>query len=313
MSNFSGDEFGNKVVDFDEPTQLPRDQEQSKVWQEANKRWWEATPMRYDWRERIAAPPDTREYFTEIDRRFLESARHYLSSRSIPFDDLIPFESLKDKDVLEIGVGQGTHAQLIAPFCKSFTGIDLTEHATEMTRRRFAIFQIPGEIRRMDAEEMSFPDASFDFIWSWGVIHHSANTRRVLQEMARILRPRGKAVVMIYHRSWWHFYVGGLLRGIFRNQFRTKKKFHHIAQAATDGAIARYYTQAEWRQTTSSLFDNIELRVYGLKAEILPIPPGKFKEFLERVVPDRFSRLIINRLRLGTFLVADMQRVTQNS
>jgi len=311
MSNYSGNEFGNKALGFDAPTQLPRDMAQNRAWQDANKNWWEATPMRYDWREEITPEPNTKEYFQEIDRRFLESARHYLNSGAIPFDDLIPFDSLADKDVLEIGVGQGTHAQLIAPHCKSFTGIDLTTHASQTTRRRLELFAIKADIQQMDAEEMSFPDASFDFVWSWGVIHHSANTRRVLEQMARVLRPGGQAVVMVYHRSWWHFYVGGVLRGFFRGQFRRKGKFHHIAQAATDGAIARYYSRGEWRDTTAGLFDVSAFRIYGLKAEVLPIPAGKVKTILERALPDVVSRFITNRLCLGTFLVADMRRTTR--
>src|SRR5205085_539710 len=108
---------------------------------------------------------------------------------------------LYDKDVLEIGVGQGTHAQLLAPRCKSFTGIDLTTCAVEMTSERLKLFKIPGAVLEMDAEHMSFGDGSFDYIWSWGVIHHSADTNRVLKEMHRVLRPGGKCTVMIYYRS----------------------------------------------------------------------------------------------------------------
>lgn len=267
--------------------------------------------MRYDWREKIFAPPGSKEYFREIDKRFLESSHHYLNWGNQPFDNLIPFANLYDKDVLEIGVGQGTHAQLIAPHCKSFVGIDLTSAATQMTLRRFEIFEEPGTIQQMDAEEMIFADGSFDFIWSWGVIHHSANTRRILEEMARVLRPGGTATVMVYHRSWWHFYVVGFLRGIFRNQRRKRRKFHDIAQAATDGSIARYYTRREWRETTTDLFHIEQIRIYGLKSELFPIPAGRVKAILERVVPDGISRFFTNRMRLGTFLVAEMRRTPQ--
>ena len=62
-----------------------------------------------------------------------------------------------------------------------------------MTSRRLKLFNIPGKVLQMDAEDMNFADYSFDFIWSWGVIHHSADTRRVLQEMHRVLRRGGTA------------------------------------------------------------------------------------------------------------------------
>jgi ubiquinone/menaquinone biosynthesis C-methylase UbiE len=155
---------------------------------------------RYDWREKLAEIPGSKEYFNEIDRRFLTSVRKYMPWRVVPFEELIPFDELRDKDVLEIGVGHGTHAQLISPRCRSFTGIDLTSRAAEMASKRLRLFNIPGKVLEMDAEQMSFPDGSFDFIWSWGVIHHSADTRRVLQEMNRVLRANA-STVMVYHRS----------------------------------------------------------------------------------------------------------------
>ena len=140
--------------------------------------------MRYDWRNSVGYEFGSREYYAEIDQRFLASANEYLPHRGRPFDQLIPYEELPSLDVLEIGIGHGTHAQLLAQTAKSFTGIDLTEAAKASTARRFELMGLNGRIMQMDAEVMSFPDASFDFIWSWGVIHHSADTRRVLGEMS---------------------------------------------------------------------------------------------------------------------------------
>src|SRR5262249_49165695 len=156
MKNFTGAEFGNKATGFNEPTQLPHNEMQRSQWQIANKAWWESTPMRYDWREPLTEIPGSEGYFREIDRRFLASVYKYMPWKNVPFEHLIPFDQLHDKDVLEIGVGHGTHAQLIAPYCRSFTGIDLTAHAVEMTSKRFKLFKLPGKVLEMDAEEMSF-------------------------------------------------------------------------------------------------------------------------------------------------------------
>ena len=142
MKNFTGIEFGNKAAGFDKPTQLPRDDAQRRQWQSANKTWWETTPMRYDWRDEIIAPPGTQSYFMEIDRRFLSSAcQVHALAKICRSKRLFRLNELSDKDVLEIGVGQGTHAQLLAPRCKSFTGIDLTSYAAEMTARRLKLLQ----------------------------------------------------------------------------------------------------------------------------------------------------------------------------
>lgn len=309
MKNFSGSGFGNKADGFDGPTQLPRDDAQRGQWQSANRAWWESTPMRYDWRDQINAPIGTEAYFAEIDRRFLASARKYAPWVDVPFDEVIPFKQLRDKDVLEIGVGQGTHAQLLATRCRSFTGIDLTSYAAEMTAQRLRLFNLSGKVLQMDAEAMDFADSSFDFIWSWGVIHHSADTRQVLQEMHRVLRPNGKSTVMVYYKSWWHFYFCGFLRGVFQRRFGKLTKLHQVMQSATDGAIARYYTSNEWQEAIHGLFDVDRIRIYGLKSEIVPLPHGRLKQLLLTIVPDSVARFFLNRLRGGSFLVADMRRI----
>ncbi|MBV8525858.1 MAG: class I SAM-dependent methyltransferase [Acetobacteraceae bacterium] len=306
--NFSGTEFRNKAAGFQGPTQLPYDEAQRSNWQSANRVWWESTPMRYAWREPLTAPVGTKAYFEELDSRFLASVYKYMPWKNMPFEALIPFDELADKDVLEIGTGLGTHAQLLSPRCRSFTGIDLTETASVLTGQRLQLFGLPGRILRMDAEDMQFASGSFDYIWSWGVIHHSADTRRILAEMKRVLRPGRKATVMVYHRTWWAYYFSALLRGMFHGQLKTNRDLHKVAQAATDGAIARYYTPQEWREVSGGLFEVKSIRIYGLKAEVLPIPAGALKQLFERLIPDAFSRLLTNRLRLGSFLVARMRR-----
>ena len=197
---------------------LPETAEQASQWQDRNRSWWQAHPMRYDWKTPLGIKDFSREFYDEIDRRFFQDAEEYLPSRMRPFDRLIPFEQLPELDVLEIGVGSGSHAGLMAPSARTFTGIDLTEFAVKSTSERLRQAGSNSQVLCMDAEKMEFPDESFDFIWSWGVIHHSADTRRVLSEMRRVLRPGGRAVIMVYHRSFWGYYVlSGLIHGLVRN------------------------------------------------------------------------------------------------
>jgi ubiquinone/menaquinone biosynthesis C-methylase UbiE len=309
MNNFTGAEFVNKAAGFNKPTQLPHNETERRRWQAANKAWWESSPMRYDWREELASIPGSEDYFREIDRRFLSSVRKYMPWKNLPFEQLIPYDQLHDKDVLEIGVGQGTHAQLLAPRCKSFTGIDLTAHAVEMTSKRFRLFELPGNILQMDAEAIGFPKSSFEFIWSWGVIHHSADTQQILKEIHRVLSPGGKCVVMVYHRSWWNFWVvSGLIKGMLQGKLRKHGSVHYVSQAATDGAIARYYTPSEWRALADQLFKVDRIQIYGQKPEVIPLPHGHLKSLIEDGVPDALGRLLTNRLRLGSFLVAEMRK-----
>lgn len=308
--NFDGSRFANKAKGFNAPSQLPETAETSREWQEVNKSWWESTPMRYDWREPIVAEAGTAKYYEQVDRRFLESVRHYLPWKDTPFEALIPYGQLRRMDVLEIGVGQGTHAQLIAPHAKSFTGIDLTEKASAATRRRFEVMGIPGKILQMDAEKMSFPDQSFDFIWSWGVIHHSANTGSVLREMARVLRPGGRACVMVYYRSPFQYYVfTGVGRGLLKREFWTVGDIHKINQAATDGALARFFSAQEFSSLLAGLFRVDDVLVTGQKSDAIPLPHGRLKSALLDKVPDAITRLATDRLGFGTFLIVNMTRL----
>jgi ubiquinone/menaquinone biosynthesis C-methylase UbiE len=308
MTNFSDATFEKKAAGFDRPTQLPRSEEERRQWQAANKAWWESAPMRYDWRQELAQSPGSEAYFKEIDRRFFASARTFMPWRDVPFDAVIPFDDLGDKDVLEIGVGQGTHAQLLAARCKSFTGIDLTSAAAAMSARRFKLFDIPGTVLQMDAERMGFGANSFDYVWSWGVVHQSADTQRVLSEIHRVLRPGGKCTVMVYYRSWWNYHVSGFLRGVFLGQWRKLGSLHHVSQSGTDGAIARYYKPDEWRAATRDLFVLDSMRIYGLKSDVVPLPHGRLKQVVMDLIPDALARFMTCRLRMGSLLVAHMRK-----
>jgi ubiquinone/menaquinone biosynthesis C-methylase UbiE len=294
---------------FVSPTSLPENAEQASQWQAANRSWWERHPMRYDFKTKVEFQEFTKEFYSEIDRRFFSNAREYMPWRRIPFDPLIDFDSLRHKDVLEIGVGNGSHAQLLAAHAGSFTGIDLTDYAVTSTTERLRCFNLPGKILRMDAEELQFPDKSFDFIWSWGVIHHSSNTRQVLSEIHRVLRPGGKAITMVYHRSFWYYYIlGGLFHGIIRGRLFKTRSLHQVTQEMIDGALARYYTIPEWTALVKQFFDLERVLVYGSKAEIVPLPGGAIKSALMACIPNPASRLFTNRLRMGYFLVSALKR-----
>jgi SAM-dependent methyltransferase len=75
---------------------------------------------------------------------------------------------------------------------------------------------LKGTILQSDARNLPFPDHTFDFVYSWGVLHHSPDLSRSLSELVRVLRPGGKFGVMLYHRNSLYYqyhilYVEGFL------------------------------------------------------------------------------------------------------
>jgi len=74
-------------------------------------------------------------------------------------------------------VGWELHTECLARAGALLTSIDISETSIEATRRRLQLKRLAAEIRRMDAQVLEFPDVYFDFVWFWGVVHHSAMTR----------------------------------------------------------------------------------------------------------------------------------------
>jgi SAM-dependent methyltransferase len=297
---------------FNDPTALPQTPEQAENWQKANRSWWEDHPMRYDFTETVKVEEFTREFYEEIDRRFFRDARPYLPYTKLPFEGLIDFDSLARKDVLEIGVGMGSHAQLLAPRSRSFTGIDLTTYAVESTSRRMRQFGLDRpqvKVLQMDAEKLEFEDNSFDFVWSWGVIHHSSDTRQVLKEIGRVLRPGGLVTTMVYHRNFWNYYIyAGFFGGIVKRHLFRTGSLHHVRQTEIDGALARFYTVGEWKDLVSEFFKVEDIRIMGSKSELVPLPGGRVKSAVLNAIPDPVGRFFTNSCRMGTFLVSTMRK-----
>lgn len=295
--------------DWSGPTNAPTDINRQHEWQRLNREWWENNPMRYDQAagmDRILSPEGTVEFYSENDRLFFSEARTFMPWKHLPFDTLIPFPELASARVLEIGVGLGSHAQLLASHCREYVGIDLTERAVRLTSRRLQLNGLTNaHVVQMDAESMDFPDASFDFVWSWGVIHHSSNTQAIINQIHRVMKPGARVVLMVYHRGFWNYWIKfGIFRGILRGDYFRFGSVHKIVQHHIDGAFARFYSVREFRSMLGPRFRIQRTLVYGMQQEVLVIFPGiKCKGWARRHIPAWITRFFTNTLRCGGFLV----------
>lgn len=220
--------------------------------QKGNLNWWETNPMTYDWEGTHGVEEGAKEWYEKADMEFWKISKvfaHPDFPASPPFSKLIDFNSLKGKCVLEIGCGMGAHSSLLAGSGAKLTSIDLTNNAVFNTRRRFELFDIDANVMRTDAENMPFPDSTFDFVWSWGVIHHSSNTEQIVKEIHRVLKDNGRVSVMVYHRSSTRYMVyGGIYQGIIRGRFLKHYSLYAVNMSFCDGYIARHYTASEGKE-----------------------------------------------------------------
>jgi SAM-dependent methyltransferase len=143
----------------------------------------------------------------EGSRLFFERVAEHRYTKEWHIPAAADFNSARGLRVLEIGCGLGTDGAQFARAGAKYTGVDLTEAAVSLARRNFELQNLRGEFRTADAENLDFADASFDLVYSHGVLHHTPDTARAVGEIHRVLKPGGRAVVMLYHRDSYNYRV----------------------------------------------------------------------------------------------------------
>jgi len=98
--------------------------------------------------------------------------------------------NVKDKDILEIGCGNGYGGYLLNQLKpKSYIGLGVMEEQIEIARHKYPQYQYMLQ----DATDLSqFANASKDVVIIFGVLHHIPEWRKVLDEITRVLKPNGQ-------------------------------------------------------------------------------------------------------------------------
>ncbi len=251
---------------FSNPYVGARTGEESREAQERNRAWWERLPMTYEaWEAKDRSTDRER-----IVGRFLDGN---------PWLTRDYFAQFRGKDVLEIGCGGCPASVLFAEAGARITAIDLTEAAVEMTKRHTD--GLPATVERMDAERMTFPDASFDHVFSWGVLHHSARPERAFAEVARVLRPGGTALIMVYNRTSLRYWVKGAIWLLLRGRIFRGDGFSSVQRFFTDGYFHRHFTRRELGEALAPL--RVErMSVTHMGKRMLPLIPLSLDQWAKR-------------------------------
>ncbi|HEV7744893.1 MAG TPA: class I SAM-dependent methyltransferase [Pyrinomonadaceae bacterium] len=274
--------------------------------------FWQANPCGVKFAD---AAPGTRHFYELVE------AHRYTKEWHIPA--AADFAGARGLKVLEIGCGLGTDGAQFAEAGADYTGVDLTEAAVELARKRFELFDLAGKFQTADAENLVFPDNSFDLVYSHGVLHHTPETARAIQEVHRVLRPGGRAVVMLYHRDSYNYRVNiSLLRragaqllrsetGIklvnkitaepldslreHARRLKTEKdsylKPDEFLSQNTDGAgnpLARVYSRKEAHELFKK-FSEVTVKTYFLNKRWLPLIGNLLPRSLESRLASRWG------------------------
>ncbi len=265
--------------------------------QSGNRSWWTENTMSYDWKDKVAHEPLSRAWFDEIDTRFIDAARHFAHSDK-PFGAIIPFDRIAGKKVLEIGCGMGLHTELMARAGADVTALDISPKSVAATRARLGLKGLAADVREVDAETIGYQD-EFDLIWSWGVIHHSSRTGRVLRNLYNALKPGAQLRFMVYSLDGAEAYAVMMSR--YMLGFWRGRSLDELLWARTDGFLARYFTKDSLTDLCRTFFDDVELAVYGQESDAIPLP-GALRRLVRPLFSDRYVAKAVRRR--GAFLFA---------
>ncbi len=194
----------------------------------------------------------------------------------------------------------GTMAMNWAQNNANFYAIDLSPTSIAQTKKRFSFYQLKGDIEQADSRALPFEDNYFDYVYSWGVLHHSPNIITSLKEIYRVLKPGGKTGIMLYSRqSIYYYYLIKYLEGFLHaeNLFISPVELtsRYSDGAAEEGNPFTYpVTCAELTKLIMPQYNNLKIKVLGTELDVvfqyLCLPYGKFiPGFLKKSYARRYG------------------------
>jgi ubiquinone/menaquinone biosynthesis C-methylase UbiE len=208
----------------------------------------------------------TKEYFDFI----IESRIKYIYY----FDQVVSFFNEKKNDksnLLEVGCGMGTDLVRFAKHGFNCTGVDLADGHIELARKLFGIYGQKATIEKGNAEKLRFQDESFDFVYSFGVIHHTPEPQNAIDEVYRVLKKGGRGFIMLYHKRSFNNLIHVLFNIPYENPKRTNK-------VADDAPYVYRYSKSEIKDMFKR-FKSVRIKSeyllgagYGKVYDIIPRP-----------------------------------------
>lgn len=183
----------------------------------------------------------------ELEDLFI--CRKHMAAVEMPLDDLA------GKRVLEIGPGGGGHSSLFALHGASVVAADITPERVMATNRKLGLLGGNNRAYQADGENLPFKDDSFDIVYSNGVLHHSEDTDKCIEEVYRVLKPGGKAVIMLYSRHSATYWLNIAPRAVITGEIFRWPEAQWVGRLTegkptfgdTKNPITRVYSEQEMR------------------------------------------------------------------
>ena len=110
-------------------------------------------------------------------------------------------DSLRNKLVLDVGVGTGRFADIVEKAGGIVVGIDLS-YAVNSAFKNLGMRQ-NAHIIQADVFKLPFRKQTFDYIYSIGVLHHTPNCKKAFQQLPELLKKEGEIAIWVYSAHNW--------------------------------------------------------------------------------------------------------------
>lgn len=213
----------------------------------------------------------------------------------------LEFSSFAGKRLLEVGFGMGTDLFQFASLGALVSGVDLSPTHLRIARQRFSLYGLPADLRLGDAESLPFGDATFDVVYSFGVIHHTPNTQKAVSEIRRVLKPGGRAIIAVYHRYSAFLLFAVLLDSyvlrlrFLRESYRRALSRIEVREHSDACPLVKTYSRRSLRQLVRHF--------HAVQIECAHLEQSHFGTF-RRLVPRQIVRWLERRRRMGWYLIA---------
>lgn len=223
--------------------------------------------------------------------------------------EVFEYDQHEGELILDVGCGTGIDLLRYTQGGARVVGIDLTENPLKIAKEKIHEIGDFHSLVRCDLENMPLKDGTFDVVYSNGVLHHTPDHKKGIQEIFRVLEPGGKTVVLLYHKyslatiitkinKVFYKLLGGRLERLLEYLMFRKMNPAEVAafREMWEHPLIKYFTKDEMGRIFNEVgFKNVQILTFDA---LYP---------LSRILP-KLNKIDVFQKLLGRFLIIKAEK-----